>query len=79
MARPGHVLVAEHFCTDNESIKESVYQTGRFNKPVYSLSDNEYWSGGKRKPVDYEGILVKWEKVVSSFDNESILWVCRSD
>lgn len=77
MAKSGYTLIAEHFGTDNESIKDYVYQTGRFNKPVYALSDNEYWAGGKIKPVDSEGILVDWIKVISSFDNDSILWVCK--
>jgi hypothetical protein len=76
MPKRNYTLIAEHFGTDSDSIRESEYQYGRFTKSVYSLSDNEYWSAGATPPrhTDSVGNPWKWEKVISGYDRKSILW-----
>ena len=73
MARPGYTLLAEHFSTDSQSIRECDYQPGRFSKPVYTFGD-DYWAAGKTKPIDKDGLISGWGKIISSYDNKSILW-----
>lgn len=77
MSKRGYTLIAEHLGTDAESVRDYEYQHGRFVRPIFALSDNEYWAAGQSKPCDPDGILNSWEKVVSSYDRKSILWVCR--
>ena len=77
MPKRSYTLIAEHFSTDSESIRDSEYQHGRYSRPIFSLSDNEYWAAGHTKPRDPDGILTAWEKVVSNYDHKSVLWVCR--
>lgn len=77
MAKRSYTLIAEHFGSDSADIRDSEYQPGRFPRPIYSLSDNEYWAAGNTKPRDPDGTLANWEKVISSYDRKSVLWVCR--
>lgn len=77
MPKRSYTLIAEHFGTDAESIRDCEYQPGHFSKPVYSLSDNEYWAAGATKPRDRDRDEMSWEKVISSYDRKSILWVHR--
>lgn len=75
MPKRAYTLIAEHFGDDSKSIRESEYQYGRFTRPVYALSDNEYWSAGTRPPQPTDSSQPwKWEKVISSYDKKSILW-----
>lgn len=74
MAKSGSTLLAEHFGTDSETIRDNEYQHGRFNKPVYSLG-NEFWAGGKVKPKDEDGILTNWVRIISSYDPNCVLWL----
>lgn len=74
--KKSYTRIAEHFSTDSDSIREYEYQTGRFTRSVFALSDNEYWAGSK--PKDSDGLLYDWKPVISQYDG-STLWMCKSD
>jgi hypothetical protein len=78
MPKRAYSHIADHFGDDGESIREKEYQYGRFTKSVYALSDNEYWSAGVRPPQPTDNSEPwKWERVISSYDHKSVLWVYR--
>lgn len=77
MPKRSYTLIAEHFGTDSDYVRDNEYQHGRYSKPIYSLSDNEYWAAGATKPRDPDGLLTDWKKVISQYDGKSILWVCK--
>lgn len=77
MPKRSYTLIAEHLGTDADYVRDYEYQHGRFTRPVYALSDNEYWSAGRIRPRDPDGVLTNWTRVTSKYDGKSILWVCR--
>ena len=73
--------IAEHLGLDGDTFEEDYrYQSTRWTKPVYAIG-NDYWCAGPKpakatmEAYDFDE---PWERVVSSFDGTSVLWVQRN-
>lgn len=70
MSKRSYTRIAEHFGQDEQDIKDSEYQPGRFSTKVYIFA-GEYYAG--KKPKDTDGFMSNWHPINSSYDG-SQLW-----
>lgn len=66
-------LLAEHFGWDVADVRDNEYQPGQFTRKVYVLG-NDYYSAGKRPPLDSDGIMVFERSFPSAYDPSVTIW-----
>jgi hypothetical protein len=75
MAKRSYTKIAEHFGTDEESVRECEYQPGRFSKAIFAIGD-EYWCAVS-EPARYNRRIFSrfgWIQIISAYDHKTILW-----
>ncbi len=73
--------IAAHLGMDGDDFESQYrYQPTRWTKPVYAIG-NDYWSAGSKPPNPTQGRRsdFEWQKVVSAYDRETVLWLSAED